>query len=299
MFQKNIKPFIEDVKRSFKDILPIFIVVAIFQIFVIQTIPNDLGSILLGLTIIIFGLAIFMNGLEIAIFPIGEKLALDFSKQKSKFWLLIFSFTIGFSTTIAEPALIIIAEKAYIISNGLIDPLWLRVTVAFSVGLAILLGVFRILYGYPIQYFIITGYLLIVIMTFFAPKEIVGLAYDSGGVTTSTVTVPLITALGVGLAYNLKGRNPLTDGFGLIAFASLTPMIFVQIYGIIVYNFSSPEVLNLKESVAVLVESQYSLSKIIFDFVKVIIDITPIFIIIFFFQYIIIKKKYQTLKILE
>jgi hypothetical protein len=195
--------------------------------------PKDLLSICIGLFIVASGLALFIRGLEIGIFPVGENLANDFAKKGSIFWLLLFAFLIGFSTTIAEPALIAIANKASIISDGRIDSFLLRLTVAFSVGFAISLGVLRILLGHPIQYYIIIGYIIVVSITFFAPVEIIGLAYDSGGVTTSTVTVPLVAALGLGLAENIEGRNPLIDGFGLIAFASLFPMITVMGYGII------------------------------------------------------------------
>jgi len=231
--------FLSDLKKSVKDLLPIIVVVGVFQFFVIQTIPHNLFAITVGLSIVAFGLAVFIRGLEIGIFPIGENLAHDFAAKGSLFWLLLFAFLIGFSTTVAEPALIAIADKASMVSSGQIDPFWLRITVALSVGCAIALGAFRIVAGHPIHYYIISGYVLVVIVTFFAPKEIIGLAYDSGGVTTSTVTVPLVAALGIGLASSIKGRNPMIDGFGLIAFASLTPMIFVQVYGIVVYSFDS------------------------------------------------------------
>lgn len=158
---------------------------------------------------------------------------------------MFFAFSLGFGTTIAEPALIAVADKAAeVAANGSAIAntnearsnyaSGLRLTVAFSVGLAIVIGVLRILKGWPIHYLIISGYLGVVLMTFFAPKEIIGIAYDSGGVTTSTITVPLVTALGVGLASSIKGRNPMLDGFGLIAFASLTPIIFVMIYGVLI-----------------------------------------------------------------
>lgn len=171
-------------------------------------------------------------------------MAHDFARKGSLFWLLAFAFALGFGTTIAEPALIAVADEAAKVAatGGMIDESeeakqsyanGLRMTVALSVGLAIVIGVLRIIKGWPIQYLIIGGYIGVVIMTFFAPPEIIGIAYDSGGVTTSTITVPLVTALGVGLASSIQGRNPLTDGFGLIAFASLTPMIFVMGYGII------------------------------------------------------------------
>jgi len=290
--KESIKIFSQDLKNSFKDLLPIVIVVAFFQTFIIQAMPENLISIVIGLIIVAIGLALFIRGLELGIFPIGEGLAIDFARKGSTFWLLTFAFTIGFSTTVAEPALIAIADKAALISNGLIDAFWLRMTVALSVGFAIALGTLRILLGHPIQYYIISGYIMVVIMTFFAPKEIIGLAYDSGGVTTSTVTVPLVAALGIGLASSIKGRNPAIDGFGLIAFASLTPMIFVQIYGIIVYSLgdasTAPVIAEATKSVA----STYSFSLIdtLMELVGVIKDVAPILIVIFFFQYIIIKK---------
>ena len=168
-----------------------------------------------------------------------------FARKGSLPWLLIFAFSLGFGTTVAEPALIAVAEEAAVVaaSGGMIEDtidardayaLGLRITVAVSVGIAILVGVLRILRGWPIQNLIIGGYLGVIIMTAFAPKEIIGIAYDSGGVTTSTITVPLVTALGVGLASSIRGRNPMVDGFGLIAFASLTPMIFVMGYGMLI-----------------------------------------------------------------
>ncbi len=293
MFINGIHIFISDLKNSTKDMLPIIIVVSFFQIAIIGKIPQNLVSMLIGVCIIIIGLAIFIRGLEIGIFPVGENLANDFAKKGSLFWLLLFAFFIGFSTTIAEPALIAIAAKASVISGGRIDELFLRLTVAFSVGFAISLGVLRILLGHPMHYYIIAGYIIVVATTFFAPPEIVGLAYDSGGVTTSTVTVPLVAALGIGLASSIKGRNPAIDGFGLIAFASLMPMIFVQVYGIVVYNFLDP--ISTSETAVIITdviskENSYTLYKIFIDFLYVAKDIIPILLVIGFFQYVIIKK---------
>jgi len=296
--KESLKIFAGDLKNSFKDLLPIIIVVALFQGLIIQAVPENLMSIIIGLTIVAVGLALFIRGLELGIFPIGEGLAVDFAKKGSVFWLLTFAFTIGFATTVAEPALIAIANKAAVISHGLIDAFWLRMTVALSVGFAIALGTLRILLGHPIAYYIISGYILVVIITFFAPVEIIGLAYDSGGVTTSTVTVPLVAALGIGLASSIKGRNPAIDGFGLIAFASLTPMIFVQVYGIIVYNLADTGITAVSISPVVeaaktaAVASTYTFSAYdtfmaLIDTVK---DVTPILVVIFFFQYMIIKK---------
>lgn len=231
-------------RESIKDILPIFLVIAFFQLAVLQQPFPNLEKILIGAVLVVIGLNFFIRGLEMALFPLGESMANAFARKGSLFWLITFSFCLGFGTTVAEPALIAVANEASIVAanGGVIEDsvlsrasyaLHLRVTVAVSVGFAIVVGVFRILKGWPIQYLIIGGYIGVVVMTAFAPKEIVGIAYDSGGVTTSTVTVPLVTALGVGLASSIKDRNPMIDGFGLIAFASLTPMIFVMGFGII------------------------------------------------------------------
>jgi len=293
LLKEIIYIFLNDIKSSFKDLLPIIFVVAFFQIFIIQRFPDDLDSIVIGLSIVGLGLALFIRGLELGIFPIGENLAIDFAKKGSLFWLLVFAFTIGFATTIAEPALIAISQKAANISEGRIDAFFLRMTVALSVGFAILLGVYRIIRGDKIHYYIISGYILVVVITFFAPAPIIGLAYDSGGVTTSTVTVPLVAALGIGLASSIKGRDPVIDGFGLIAFASLTPMIFVQLYGIIVYNMDMDTTKDVIQNIASTTVEPYSFN--LFDIFKellnVVKDVIPILGVIFFFQYFIIKKK--------
>jgi len=236
---------IKSLSSSLRDLFPIIIVIAFFQLLILrQPIPH-FGQILEGLVLVIIGLSLFIRGLEMALFPIGEDMAHAFARRGSLFWLLSFAFLLGFGTTIAEPALISVADKAAVLAakaGEVADTAaaresyadGLRITVALSVGLAIVVGVLRILRGWPIHYLIIGGYLGVVIMTEFAPETIIGIAYDSGGVTTSTITVPLVTALGVGLASSIKGRNPMVDGFGLIAFASLTPMIFVMAYGMIV-----------------------------------------------------------------
>jgi len=285
-------------KDAVIDILPIVAVLSFFQIFIISEVPKDLGSIALGLATVIFGLVFFIRGLEIGIFPIGENLANDFAKKGSLFWLLSFAFLIGFSTTIAEPALIAIAAKAELISDGKIDALFLRLSVALSVGFAIALGAYRIVVGHPIHYYIIGGYMLVVVITYFAPPEIIGLAYDSGGVTTSTVTVPLVAALGVGLASSIKGRNPVIDGFGLIAFASLTPMIFVQIYGIVVYAIDFETVVDIVEITNATQEvvKHHYIKALILELITVVRDIFPILVVIFFFQYLVIKKPVPHLK---
>lgn len=237
-----MRQVIRSLLDSLRDLLPIIFVVGFFQLVVFQQPIPNLAQLLFGTLLVIVGLSFFIEGLKIGLFPLGESMAWDFAKKGSLLWLLLFAFSLGFGTTVAEPALIKIAEEAAEIAaeGGMITADQhsmesyadgLRYTVALSVGFAILIGVLRIIKGWPVQYLIISGYIGVVIMTGFAPEEIVGIAYDSGGVTTSTITVPLVTALGVGLASSIKGRNPMVDGFGLIAFASLTPMIFVMVYG--------------------------------------------------------------------
>ena len=242
---QQLRAFFATLLSSLRDLLPIILVVAFFQIVVIRQPFPDLADVLIGTLLVILGLTFFIRGLEQALFPLGESVAYAFARKANLFWLLLFAFALGFGTTIAEPALTAVSAEAARIAaaDGHIAQektamanyaLGLRLTVAFSVGVAILVGVYRILRGWPIQYLIMGGYIGVIIMTAFAPPEIIGIAYDSGGVTTSTVTVPLVTALGVGLASSIKGRNPMIDGFGLIAFASLTPIIFVMAYGMVV-----------------------------------------------------------------
>ncbi len=234
-------------KRAFSDLLPIILVIAFFQIVVLKQPLPQIGDVFFGALLVVAGLTLFVQGLEMGLFPIGESMAHALSKKGSLFWLLGFAFALGFSTTIAEPALIAVTWEAAEIAGqgGLIDQsreslikyaFGLRISVAFSVGLAILIGVLRILRGWPIHYLMIGGYVVVMLMTIIAPKEIIGIAYDAGGVTTSTITVPLVAALGVGLASSIRGRSPLVDGFGLIAFASLLPMIFVMGYGLLIFR---------------------------------------------------------------
>lgn len=243
--KKSFHLFLSSLLGSLRDLLPIILVIAFFQLFVLQQAPDNVLQFFIGLVFVILGLTFFIFGLEQGLFPIGESMAHAFAKKGSAFWLLTFAFSLGFGTTIAEPALIAVADEASEVAAqaGLIEMNelamtnyadGLRYTVAFSVGVAILIGVLRILLDWPIHYMIMVGYVLVIIMTGFAPDEIIGIAYDSGGVTTSTITVPLVTALGIGLASSISGRNPMVDGFGLIAFASLLPIVFVLGYGMVI-----------------------------------------------------------------
>ncbi len=242
---RSLKVLFFSMLGSLRDLTPIILVIAFFQIIVLQQPIPDLISLITGIIFVLFGLTFFIYGLEMGLFPIGESMAHAFAQKGSVFWLLTFAFSLGFGTTVAEPALIAVANESAAIAaeGGMISnnegamkkyATGLRLTVAFSVGFAIVVGVLRILKGWPIHYLIIGGYIGVMIMTTLAPQSIIGIAYDSGGVTTSTITVPLVTALGVGLASSIKGRNPMVDGFGLIAFASLTPIIFVMAYGMVI-----------------------------------------------------------------
>jgi len=233
-----------DTLASFRDLLPIVVVIGVFQVFVIKGSATALLPLLGGGLLVVIGLAFFIFGLRLALFPIGEGLAHSLAKKGSVFWLVLFAFLLGFGTAIAEPALIAVAAEAaevaaqakaiaLTIEAKESYALGLRLTVALAVGVALVVGVLRILANWSLPLMIISGYALVILVTTIAPKEIIGVAYDSGGVATSTVTVPLVTALGIGLASSLRGRNPMTDGFGLIALASLTPILFVLIYGIV------------------------------------------------------------------
>jgi len=233
-----------DALGSLRDLTPIVLVIGVFQVWVIKQPVSGFVSLVFGALLVVAGLTFFIFGLRLALFPIGEGLAHSLAKKGSAFWLFAFAFVLGFGTTIAEPALLAVAAEAAAVAvdAGVIAAteearssyaLGLRLVVALSVGVALLIGVMRIVANWSLPVMIISGYILVLLVTTIAPAEIVGVAYDSGGVTTSTVTVPLVTALGVGLASSLKGRNAMTDGFGLIAFASLTPILFVLLYGII------------------------------------------------------------------
>jgi hypothetical protein len=236
---------------ALRDLLPIIAVIVTFQLLVFRQPFPDVAGMLVGSVFVVIGLMFFVQGLEMGLFPIGEAMAYAFARKGSLAWLLVFGFLLGFSTTVAEPALIaIVAKAADVVAEADYIPadpasratyaMQMRLTVALSVGVAIVIGIFRILRGWPIQFVIIGGYAVVVLMTFVAPEAIVGIAFDSGGVTTSTVTVPLVTALGIGLASSIRGRDPLVDGFGMIALASLTPMIFVMLLGILKFGLRSP-----------------------------------------------------------
>lgn len=236
--------FFEMLVSTASDILPILLIVFGFQYLVIRRKVKQLKAVVAGFILVLLGLSFFLLGLERALFPLGTLMAQQLSSADflpalaegasrhwtDYYWIYLFAFAIGASTTIAEPSLIAVSMKASEVSGGTIDPLMLRIAVAIGMAFGITLGTWRIVMGYPIQWFVIAAYVLVIIQTFNAPRRIIPLAFDSGGVTTSTITVPIIAALGLGLAGAIPGRSPLMDGFGMIALACLFPIVTVMGY---------------------------------------------------------------------
>lgn len=223
-------------RDALASLVPIVAVVVVFQVLVIREVPDDLGSLVVGMLVVALGIAVFLQGLDLSVFPLGKSLASQFARKGKLAALLAFGFLIGAAAVIAEPALIAVAEQAEAVSGGRIDAFTLRLLIAASVGSVIVLGIWRAVAGWRIHRFVIGGYLTVILVTYVAPPEVVGLAYDSGGVTTNIVTVPLVAAVGLGLAGALTGRSALTHGFGLVGLAVMVPMITVQLYGMLVYR---------------------------------------------------------------
>ncbi|MBY6071605.1 DUF1538 domain-containing protein [Marinobacter salsuginis] len=283
--------FSHSLLHALKNLFPIIAVVVFFQLLILQQIPENIFVMAAGLLIVAVGVALFLQGLELSIFPVGKSLSNQFARKGSVPVLLSFGFAMGFSAVVAEPALIAVAQQAEEISEGKIKALTLRILVAVSVGLVVALGVFRTIFGYPLQWFMIIGYIVVVIITWFAPPEIVGLAYDSGGVTTNIVTVPLIAALGIGLAASIRGRNPLLDGFGLVALAVMVPMITVQLYGIVVYSGAPADPVALPTAAQTgTVDQTPVVLGMLLDLAGMVRDVLPIIITILFFQYLVLRR---------
>ena len=284
-----LRAFGQSLLHALNNLLPIAAVVVFFQVLVLQEIPDNSADMAAGLVVVAIGVALFLQGLELSIFPVGKSLANQFARRGSLTILLAFGFAMGFSSVIAEPALIAVAEQAQSISGGRIDSLTLRLLVALSVGLVIALGVFRTIFGYPLHWFMITGYVTVVIITWFAPPEIVGLAYDSGGVTTNVITVPLTAALGIGLASSIRGRNPLVDGFGLVALAVMVPMITVQAYGILVYSAPAEALTDTLQADTAATQAN-GLAALVTGLADMLRDTLPIIITVLFFQYLVLRR---------
>ena len=271
-----------------RDLAPTLIVVVIFQAFFIQHLPDNPAALIGGFAVVLLGLALFVKGLDVAIFPIGETMAYDYARRGSFLWLMLFAFSISFASVAAEPALMAVAYKAEAVSGGSMGALTLRMVAALGVGLAVMVGVWRIVRGHSIAHYLIPGYLIVIISTAFAPPELVGLAFDSGGVVASTVTAPLLAALGVGLAMTISGRNPMLDGFGLIAFGALAPMIIIQIYGILFFVPADQAAI----AVALPPEAQHlhPALEILTDFLHMVRNLLPIIAVVLLSSYVILRR---------
>jgi len=284
--------FFEQVRNAFRNLLPIMAVVAFFQLAIMQELPDGLGTIALGMVLVVVGLALFLQGLELSIFPVAHNLSNEFARRGSLPLLISFGFCLGFAAVIAEPALIAVAEQAQGVSEGRIDALTLRLLVALSVGVVIAMGVLRTLLGHNAHFYMIAGYLLVVGATWFAPPEIIGLGYDSGGITTNVITAPLIVSLGVGLAASLRGRNPLMHGFGLLAMAVLMPMLTVQLYGIYVYSFADEAATAVSAaSQAAAAGRDWQVLSVAADIARMFLDVLPIVAVILGFQFLVLQRR--------
>jgi len=295
--QEILKQFQDTLLESILNLIPILIIIIGFQLFVFQEVPENLSMIIVGFIIVILGVTFFLMGLEIGVFPLGNSLSNEFLEQRSIFWFALFGFFLGFSASIAEPAIIAVATQAQEITNGELNAFVLRLIIAVSVGLITAFGIIRTLLGWSIAKIIIIGYALVLSITYFTPNTIVGLAYDSGGVATNVATVPLIVALGIGIASALQGRNALKDGFGFVALAAITPMISIQLYGIFALgsDFGGESLSFVSDTEKVKESIEFSFLTIVTGLVKTFINILPIVITIVVFQFIVLRKKLPNL----
>lgn len=279
-----------------RDVLPIIFVALVFQALVLKQPFPDIISLSVGMLLTIAGLFFFLKGLNMGVFPMGENLAYQLVRRGNLYYMLIFGFVITFAAVVAEPAVAAIAIKAESVSAGKIKDFGLRITMALAAGIAVSVGILRSVLGHPIHIYLIPCYILIIIATFLSPKEILALAYDAGGVTTSTITVPLVTAIGVGLAGSIRGRNPLTEGFGLIGFAVMLPILFVMGYGIISYYSGEGALTPAYTALAInppeitITAQAFSVESVIKDFILSIRDVLPLAAAILFFQLFVLRQ---------
>jgi len=285
---EHLHRFASEFLKALRNLLPIVLVVVVFQLLVFRSIPDDPLGLVAGLLIVAVGIALFLYGLDLSIFPVGKNLANQFVRRGALGLLLPFGFAIGFAASVAEPAVIAVAEQAQLVSEGRINALVLRFVIAVSVGLVLILGVLRVLRGWAVYKLLIAGYAMSLGLTYIAPAEIIGLAYDSGGVTTNIVSVPLIAAIGLGLANSIRGRSLLADGFGLVALCVMVPMIGVQLYGIWVYTFGDagpPPVTDAGEHAADWVVGM------ILGLASMVREVLPIVAVILFFQWVALRRR--------
>lgn len=279
-----------------RNLLPILFVVALFQLVVMRALPTGMAAVLAGLALVALGIALFLRGLELAVFPLGTVLSSEFIGKGSLPWLLVFGFSLGFGSVIAEPALIAVSLKAETVSDGQVQGWLLRGVVAASVGIVIAIGILRALLNHPLHWYLVGGYVLLIPITYLTPAEITGLAYDAGAVSANIVTVPLITALGLGLMGSLRGRRMLADGFGLIALAVLAPRIAVQLFGIVVLLLS-PDALSGYVPAMTADSALYGhgsapgslFAKLAGDLAGILQSLAPIVLVVLVFQLLVIR----------
>ena len=290
--QEIIKQFNHTLLESMRNLIPILLIIIGFQLLVFQSVPDDVLSISIGFAIVVLGVAFFLMGLEVGVFPLGNSLSSEFLEQRSMVIFALFGFCIGFSASIAEPAIIAVATQVQEITNGGLDAFTLRIIIATSVGAITAFGIIRALLGWNIAKIIIFGYIIVLVITYFTPKEIIGLAYDSGGVATNVATVPLIVALGIGIASALQGRSVLKDGFGFVALAAITPMISIQLYGIFALgdDFAMPSGDVAQEVEKAKTLADFTLLGVLGEILETFKNILPIIATIIIFQYLVLRK---------
>lgn len=286
---EHLSRFKDEFLRALRNLLPIVAVVVVFQLLVFRSVPDDPLSLVAGLLIVAVGIALFLYGLDLSIFPVGKNLANQFVRRGALGLLLPFGFAIGFAASVAEPAVIAVAEQAQLVSGGRINALVLRFVIAISVGLVMILGILRVLRGWAVHKLLIAGYVVVLGLTYAAPPEIIGLAYDSGGVTTNIVSVPLIAAIGLGLANSIRGRGLLADGFGLVALCVMVPMIGVQLYGSWVYAFGDAG--TAVPTTAPGAEANDWVVGTILGLASMVREVLPIVGVVLFFQYVALRRK--------
>jgi hypothetical protein len=285
---EHFSRFADEFAKALRNLLPIVVVVVVFQLLVFRKVPDDPLALVAGLLIVAVGIAVFLQGLDLSVFPVGKNLANQFVRRGALKLLLPFGFAIGFAASIAEPAVIAVAEQAQLVSEGRINGLILRLVIAVSVGLVLALGVLRVLRGWAIHRLLIAGYVVALTLSYVAPAEIIGLAYDSGGVTTNIVSVPLIAAIGLGLANSIRGRSLLADGFGLVALCVMVPMIGVQLYGIWVYTFGAAG--DVPPPVSDDAPTDWVVGMLL-GLAGMVREVLPIVGVILFFQYVALRRR--------
>ncbi|MCV9992753.1 DUF1538 domain-containing protein [Paeniglutamicibacter sp. ZC-3] len=285
---EHLGRFAREFLKALRNLLPIVAVVVLFQWLVFRSMPDDPLTLLAGLLIVAVGIALFLFGLDLSIFPVGKNLANQFVRRGALGLLLPFGFAIGFAASVAEPAVIAIAEQAQLVSDGRINGLALRFVIAGSVGLVLVVGILRVLRGWTVHWLLIAGYAVVLSLTYVAPAEIIGLAYDSGGVTTNIVSVPLIAAIGLGLANSIRGRSLLSDGFGLVALSVMVPMIGVQLYGIWVFRFGDIGAGPVAEPAA---NPTGWVVGMILGLASMIREVLPIVAVVLFFQWVALRRR--------